>query len=43
LQEDLKQFKVDTQTISVENQSDRWVSEDGDSYYYDIINKNEKN
>jgi hypothetical protein len=20
----------------VENQSDRWVSEDGDSYYYDI-------
>jgi hypothetical protein len=37
LQEDLKQFKVDTQTISVENQSDRWVSEDGDSYYYDII------
>lgn len=36
LPEDLKQFKVDTELISVENQSDRWVTEDGDNYYYDI-------
>jgi hypothetical protein len=28
--EDLKQFKVDTDLPSVENQSDRWVSEDSD-------------
>jgi hypothetical protein len=31
-------YKVDTELPSVENQSDRWVSEDTDSYYYDIIN-----
>ncbi len=36
LPEDLKQFKVDTDLPSVENQSDRWVSEDTDSFYYDI-------
>ncbi len=34
--EDLKQFKVDTELISVENQSDKWVSEDTNSFYYDI-------
>jgi hypothetical protein len=34
--EDLKQFKVDTILPSVENQSDRWVSEDGNSFYYDM-------
>jgi hypothetical protein len=34
LPDDLKQFKVDTELPSVENQSDRWVTEDGDSYYY---------
>jgi hypothetical protein len=34
--ENLKQFKVDTELISVENQSDRWVTEDGNSFYYDI-------
>jgi hypothetical protein len=39
LPEDLKQFKVDTELLSVENQSDKWVSEDTDSFYYDI-NKN---
>ena len=36
LPEDLKQYKVDNVLISVENQSDRWVSEDSDSFYYDI-------
>jgi hypothetical protein len=34
--ENLKQFKVDTELPSVENVSDRWVSEDSDSFYYDI-------
>jgi hypothetical protein len=37
LPEDLKQFKVDTELHSVENQSDRWVAEDTNSFYYDII------
>jgi hypothetical protein len=37
---DPKQIKVDTDLPSVENQSDRWVSEDTDSYYYDINNLN---
>ena len=36
LPKDLKQYKVDTELPSVENQSDRWVTEDGDSFYYDI-------
>ena len=36
LPNDLKQFKVDTSFDSVENQSDRWVVEDTDSFYYDI-------
>jgi hypothetical protein len=31
-----KEIKVDTQLLSVENISDRWVSEDSDSFYYDI-------
>lgn len=34
LPENLKQFKVDTEMISVENVSDKWVSEDTDSFYY---------
>jgi hypothetical protein len=34
--EDLKQYKVDTELISVENQSNRWIVEDTDSFYYDI-------
>jgi hypothetical protein len=34
--DDLKQYKVDTELISVENQSNRWVVEDTDSFYYDI-------
>jgi hypothetical protein len=42
LPEDLKQFKVDTELPSVENQSDRWITEDGDSFYYDIIDTNKK-
>lgn len=37
LPEDLKQFKVDTELLSVENQSDKWITEDTDSFYYDII------
>lgn len=37
-----KEFKVDTELISVESFSDRWVSEDTDSYYYDVNEKNEK-
>jgi hypothetical protein len=36
LPEDLKQFKVDTNLDSVENQSDRWIVEDTNSFYYDI-------
>ena len=37
LPDDLKQFKVDTDLASVENQSDRWVAEDTNSFYYEII------
>jgi hypothetical protein len=33
---DPKSFKVDNDKISVENSSDRWVSEDSDCFYYDI-------
>ena len=33
---DLKEIKVDIQLQSVETVSDRWVSEDTDSYYYNI-------
>ena len=36
LPDDLKQYKVDTELPSVENQSDRWITEDTDSFYYDI-------
>ena len=36
LPDDLKQFKVDNYLPSVENVSDRWVSEDSDCFYYDI-------
>ena len=32
----LKDIKVDNLLPSVETSSDRWISEDGDSYYYDI-------
>ena len=31
-----KEMKVDTELISVESFSDKWVSGDGDSFYYDI-------
>jgi hypothetical protein len=33
---DPKSFKVDSQAISVENTADRWVSEDGDCFYYNM-------
>lgn len=32
----LKEIKVDYELPSVETVSDRWVSEDGNSYYYDM-------
>jgi hypothetical protein len=32
----IKDIKVDNELLSVETVSDRWVSEDTDSYYYDI-------
>jgi hypothetical protein len=34
--QDLKMYKVDTNLPSVENQSDRWVSEDSNSFYYEM-------
>ena len=37
----LKDIKVDKVLPSVETISDRWVSEDGDSYYYDIKEQND--
>lgn len=43
LPDDLKQFKVDTEMLSVENQSNRWITEDGDSFYYDMKSVDEKN
>jgi hypothetical protein len=43
LPDDLKQFKVDTELPSVENQSDRWVAEDTNSFYYDIIETHNQN
>lgn len=33
---DPKLIKVDKELINVETISDRWISEDGDSFYYDI-------
>jgi hypothetical protein len=33
---DVKEIKVDKELPSVENQSDKWISEDTDSFYYDI-------
>ena len=33
----VKSFKVDTELLSVERVSDKWVSEDSNSFYYDII------
>ena len=31
-----KSIKVDTELLSVESVSDKWVTEDGDSFYYNI-------
>lgn len=36
---DPKEIKVDYELPSVETVSERWVSDDGDSYYYDINKK----
>ena len=36
---DPKEIKVDRHLESVESHSDRWVSEDSDSFYYDIYKK----
>jgi len=33
---DPKTFKVDNESISVENTTDRWVSDDGDCFYYNM-------
>jgi hypothetical protein len=33
--DNLKQFKVDTELISVENQSDKWITEDSNCFYYE--------
>ncbi len=41
LPDDLKQFRVCTELPSVENQSDKWVTEDTDSFYYDIHKREE--
>jgi len=34
-----KDIKVDENLLSVETVSDRWVSDDGNSYYYDLTKK----
>lgn len=36
---DPKEIKVDTELLSVESVADRWVSEDTDSFYYDVNKK----
>lgn len=36
---DIKTFKVDTELLSVERMSDKWVSEDSNCFYYDILFK----
>jgi len=33
---ELNEIKVDNKLVSVETSSDRWVSDDTDSYYYNI-------
>jgi hypothetical protein len=42
---DLQQFKVDSELISVEAVADRWVTDDGDGYYYrqrEVVGKDEQ-
>jgi hypothetical protein len=39
LPEDLSIFKVDTELLSVENVSDRWISDDSSCFYYDVNEK----
>lgn len=36
-----KDIKVDNELLAVESVSDRWITEDTDSFYYDIKEKNE--
>lgn len=36
-----KNFKVDQYLESVESASDRWISEDSNSFYYDMVDKDE--
>jgi len=38
--DDPKSIKVDTELLSVESVSDRWVSEDSNCFYYDMISDN---
>lgn len=42
LADDLKQYKVDTELPSVENQSDKWITEDSNSYYYEMKKSEEE-
>lgn len=37
-----QEIKVDKEFINVETISDRWISEDGDSFYYDINKEEQK-
>jgi hypothetical protein len=36
----IRDMKVDTELLSVESVSDRWITEDGNSFYYEIKDKN---
>jgi hypothetical protein len=35
----MQDIKVDKELLSVESQSDRWVAENGDGFYYEIKEK----
>lgn len=39
---DPKTFKVDNDLPSVETQSDRWVTDDNDAYYYGVVESKER-
>jgi hypothetical protein len=39
---DKQDFKVDYDLLSVETMSDRWLTEDSESFYYNISSTNEK-
>ena len=40
---DMKSIKVDTELLRVESVSDKWISEDGDSFYYDVNEVKDEN